>query len=209
MNTYYLEKSQIQEIVGQCEYLLSKVNKIELKRIQSKYNLVLTCDKKTNTNLMWQHFSDELMQNTSFKNISSNKTYKELYMQTNSHNILMTDLLKSYINQYYKEDYEFISEFNIYALLRDINSILWSAYMRLTCGTLNELLEVDNYFKYFDSKYGISACDKKAVKSTEKLTAYFDNLLQDIPNKAIFFQAMTEYLQTGDQAVLHNKLHKN
>ena len=216
-NIKYISEGHLKGIAKICEHNLNPELKKTLKRLQEKYKITFTTDKRTNANLMWKAYSDELM-TANWRSMVTNKTYAEAYRQTNSINIECSDMLKVYIEHNYKEDYSFIFEFDPERyIINEINHI-----MRLAGGSnangqtfyyyaenLTELLNCTDYYKFFSEKFGIQNVDKKAMKATKQALKNFDELLADIPNKAIFFQSLATYYQNNDLSELHNTLHTN
>jgi hypothetical protein len=151
------------------------------------------------------------------RDIRYNKTFAEAYKQTNNMNIEAIDILTTYIEYNHKDDYNFIWNFNINNLIDKINLITRQAGLyydneSLTGlhyynESLSELLNCNDYKKFFGEKFGISNVDKKALQATEKALNFFNDLLQGIPNKAIFFQSLSNYYQNNDLSELHNTIH--
>jgi len=216
-NIKYIGQNHINGLAGICKHNLTKDVKATLKRLQDKYKITFTFNKQTNVNLLWKSYSDELL-TQNWKSVVTNQTYKELYNQTNGINILAADMLKIYIEHNHKADYQFIWEFDVERLiLNELNHILRLAGGNGANGptfhyyseNLSELLNCNDYYALFNSMYGIDNVNQKAMKATTKAVKAFDDLLADIPNKAIFFNALAQYYQSNDLSQLHNTIHTN
>jgi len=205
-NIKYLSENELQRIADTISFYLNKDVKKTLKRIESKHNIQFTLDRKTNVNLLWQAYSQEITTDL-HKDIRYNKTYAEAFKQSNTINIEARDILTSYIKLNHQEDYNFIWEFNINSIVRDINLSLASAGFYYYSDSLKELLSTNDYYSFFSSKYGISNVKPKAMKSTKQALKNFDELLNGIPNKAGFFTALAQYYQNNDLSQFHNNIH--
>ena len=141
------------------------------------------------------------------KDVRYNKTFAEAYNQTNGFNIEARDILSLRIEYNRKEEYQFICEFDINRVLDSINNVLLQAGSSYCPANLSELLEIDNYFKFFNNNCGIGIVDEKAIKNSKKVIKFFDELLQDLPNKAFIFNALSKYYENNDLNEFHNVMH--
>jgi hypothetical protein len=209
-NTKYIGENQLRQITDICEHLFTKDAKNTLKRLQDKYKIEFTTNKQTNVNLLWRAYSDELLL-IDWRSVVTHQTYKELYNQTNGINILAGDMLKIYIEHNHQEDYNFIWKFNPELMIEEINmSLRFAAHAGgffYWSDSLSELLNCNDYYAFFSQKFGIANVNAKAIKATKNALKAFDSLLEGIPNKAIFFQALSNYYQNNDLAELHNTIH--
>lgn len=205
-NIKYLNENELQRIADICEFYLNKDVKKTLKRIEAKNNVQFTLDRKTNVNLLWQAYSQEITTDL-HKDIRYNKTYAEAFKQSNTINIEARDILSTYIKLNHQEDYTFIWEFNINSIVRDINLSLATAGFYYYSDSLKELLSTNDYYAFFNSLYGIGAVNGKAMKATKQAIKAFDELLNGIENKAGFFNALAQYYLNNDLSQFHNNIH--
>ncbi len=205
-NIKYLSENELKGIADTISFYLNKDVKKTLKRLETKYKIEFTTSKKLNTNLLWQSYAEEIKTDT-HKDIRYNKTFAEAFKMTNGINIEARDILVTYIKYNHKEDYEFINEFDVDGILRNINTVLSSAGFYYHSESLKELLNTNDYYSFFNSLYGIGAVSSKAMKATKKAIENFNQLIGDIPNKAGFFIALATYYQTNDLNQLHNSIH--
>ncbi|MFZ4799855.1 MAG: hypothetical protein ACOYMA_20350 [Bacteroidia bacterium] len=204
-NIKYLNSNQIQQLTDLCEFYINRDIKKTFKRLESKYNIEFTTNKKLNLNLLWKAYSVELEKDT-HKDIRYNKTFMEAYKQTNGFNIEASDILRSYIKVVHIEDFSTVEQFNIDDLINRLNGIIRTADMFYYRDSLSELLNVSDYYNYFNGMYGEGSVSSKALKSTKKLVQFFNDLLEPFPNKSQAFTAISEYYQSEDLNALHNTL---
>jgi hypothetical protein len=205
MNTYYLSEAQISNIAGICNVTYSKANKAKLTELQVKYNLTFNQDRQTNANMFWLWLVEKLKKDTTLIDHISHNSFAVCLKEGGG--LAIKEMMYREIELNYKEDYKFIWNFEPEKVLESIREITRHSQIIIS-ETPKDLLNVDNYQKYFGDNYGIQAADQKAVKATKRVQKFFDELLEGIPNKAGVFEALSAYLQTNDLTALHNKLHQ-
>jgi len=206
MNTY-LNESQIKHLANLCNNVYSKANKTRLQEMGRKYNLTFDHNRQTNMNLLWFKVVDILKNDPKAIDPISKNHFAEWFKESGT--IGIQEMVFTYMkNNNMWEDYMFLCNFKPEDLLFQINDITRFAGLHYHY-EVNELFKVDNYEKYFNQMFGIESIDPKAVKATKNALKSFDELLNGIPNKAIFFQSLAKYYQNNDLSELHNTLHTN
>ena len=206
-NTTYLNESQIKRIASLCNYVYSKENKRKLQEIGNKYNLVFNQTRQNNMNQLWFKVVEVLKQDPKAIDPISKNHFSKWIKEAG--NIGITEMVFTYMKENNMwEDYMFLCNFKPDNLLYEINDVTRFAGLHYYY-ELDELFKIDNYEKYFREMYGIESADQKAVKATKQSVKFFDELLAGIPNKEIFFVALTKYYKNNDLSELHNTLHTN
>lgn len=206
MNTKYLNENELQQVADICEFYFTKDVKKTFKRLESKFKIEFTTQKQLNANLLWQAYAEEIKPDT-HKDIRYNKTFAEAYNQTNGMNIEARDILSTYIQYNHQEDYSFVYNFDVDRIIDRINVTIRLMGDSYYSDSLTELLNTNDYYAFFSSKFGISNCNTKALKATKDSLKAFDELLNGVENKAGFFTALAQYYQTNDLSQFHNNIH--
>ena len=208
----YLSETQIRQISNACNSIFTKETKKKLLELGKKYGLTFDGDHQTNTNKIFNFLCNELKKDTSITFGWREETFAQRMAggwSFDTQNMFNNFLDK---NEEYRNDYSFIWSFRPDNLIGEICGILRESYI-YDIPDLTELYEIDNYEKHFSSKYGIQSVDKKAIKATERVLSFFDNLLMDVPNKSGFLNAFNTYLDDttgngfkGNKTHFHNTL---
>jgi hypothetical protein len=205
MNTY-LSEGQIKQIANICNTTYSKENKKKLQEIGKRYNLTFDQDRQTNANMLFAKHREKLNNDNTILWHLTKQNYAEVTRLGN--NYVGQKMFNEYLEKYdLLDEYNFIYGFNPDAIMGQIVYILKQSHI-YDLPTVTELYYVDNYENFFSSKYGTSSVNQKAIKATKRVSKFFDELFEGIPNKAGVLVAISEYLQTNDLTALHNTLHK-
>jgi hypothetical protein len=146
------------------------------------------------------------MKNGNIIDVVSKQKFEYL-INNSEYSGVITDMIRKYIDENYKNEYDFLAGWDSSSIITQINFYLRPSFISFY-PTMKEFINIDNYEKYFRDEYGINAVEKKLINNTQRISNFFDELLKDIPNKEIFFTHLGTYIKTGDLAEFHNKIHQ-
>ena len=111
-------------------------------------------------------------------------TFKEASQQSNKFGnaSMMREYIQAHIQNNYKEEYTFLLTFNFTNTVDNIAGILKPQGLTLDF-TFDELLQIDNYNKFFKLKYGIENCNKETLKATNTLINWIETITNGVNNK--------------------------
>ena len=208
MNTTYIPSDKIKQISNLCEDVFTPEIKSKIKRLSEKYKLSFGANKELNLKLFWNYCIDELSKDN-LHTINTGQTLKQaiaINLKNGNATFMIVDYVNSHIEKNYKEDHKFLSEFDSTILLNSIIGTIKEYGLNVDF-TANELFEVNNYTKFFNGKYGIDICDKKALQATEYIIKFIEGLTANVKNKENLMYAINTYIANSNKSMMHSILH--
>jgi len=218
----YINETKIQTIASKCEELFTVENKNTINKLSKKHGLEFTSNTASNANMLWK-LSKEKLINDSRRVLSNGKTVQDsitgqeeyngclLGYNIQDFNLHITEYIQDYIADNYQKDYDFLCEFDVLPLFELIEKtyIVDTSTHLTDIPTFAELLEVNDYFKYFTNRYGVGSVDPSEVEITKRITTFFDTMFSGVKNRDYILKDISAYLISGDVPELHTKLFKD
>lgn len=205
MKTYITEK-KAKEGVQKLNNLINVDDLKEIKRIEQKYDILFTRNRRTNMQIFWTMVigkMNALPESDKFRRNLSRRGDWELRNETRN---TIFDFM-DYINC--AEDYSFITKWDTSLLHVFIEYTLPDEF-HIHDITLQDILAIGDYSKFFDS-YLKKNCDKNALSVTAKMQAEFDSLLKGLTpdEKSGIINLFSQYAfsENMDFDTLHHLIH--
>jgi hypothetical protein len=208
-NKLFLGETQIAELVKICKKYISKNYKNTYENFENRYGKQFTNDVQTNKNIVWQVAINELKTTQTLYPLDKNRPSDSFafahFVDRIFDNVRIGEIVRDYIAENHAAAWELATNVEPYKLLDEVHSVLKANKIQARI-SFAELIGCKDFNNFFNERFGVVFMDKKTLETSQNVAKFFDTMFGSCTNKSNVFDAVGQYLKTGNLADLNNTL---
>jgi hypothetical protein len=208
-NKLFLGESQISELVKICKKHITKDYKDTYDTFEKRYGKQFTNDLQVNKNIVWQVAINELKTTQTLYPLDKNRPSDSFafahFVDRIFDNVRISEILQDYISEQHAAAWELATNVEPYKLLDEVHNVLRANKIKDVI-TFAELIGCKDFNNFFNERFGVVFMDKKTLATSQNVAKFFDTMFGSCANKSNIFDAVGQYLKTGNLADLNNTL---